>query len=292
MYAIKDNIIKKYGMQKLRIAIISNDDKLWSLYAWNNVLNSGLLKQEYDLVGLWTCDQKFGNKKNMQVRRWYLNTFRFWNFFKLFLFTVSFKAFAFIKALSGSYHISFAGLCKAHHIPYYKTALPNDPAFIKWLKENNIDILIIMVDHILKKEVLNAPNICVVNKHASLLPTNRGLYPYLWAKIANDLHGISFHKVNEAIDKGDLYYQETVDHPQLIRSMIKFYFYVHSNYYKMLGIALRNISGGHIIPQNEHLPSNYHSLPTLEDYSRFKKNGGKIINWKDIFLPVNLFKKV
>ncbi len=279
-------------MPKLRIAIISTDDKLWSLYAWNNVLNSGLLsREEYEVVGFWTCDQRFANKKEIKIRRWFLNTFRFWNFIKLFLFSVSFKITAFFKSIGGKYYTSFARLCKAHNINYYKTPLPNDPAFVTWIKTNNIDIVIIMIDHILKEEVLSAPNICVLNKHASMLPTNRGLFPYLWAGITHDDQGISFHKVNKAIDKGDLYYQEKVTNPELIKSMIAFYFYVHTDYYKMLAVALKNITTGTVVPPNGHLRSNYNSLPTYKDYLQFKKNGGRIINWKDIFLPAVLFSK-
>lgn len=278
-------------MEKLRIAIISNDDKTWSLFAWNNVLNAGLLNEAYELKGFWTCNQKFGNKKTIKVRKWYFNTFRFWNFLKLFAFTVSFKVLSFIRAFTGNYQTSFAGLCKAHKIPYYKTTLPNDPNFIKWVKGNNIDILIIMVDHILKKEILDAPNICVVNKHASLLPTHKGLYPYLWATIANNPYGISFHKVNEAIDEGDLYYQEKVDNPALIKSMISYYFYVHKDYYKMLFKALKNIAASITVPLDESLPVSYNSLPTAADYKKFKDKGGRIITWQDIFLPFSLFKK-
>jgi folate-dependent phosphoribosylglycinamide formyltransferase PurN len=278
-------------MQRLRIAIISTDDKLWSLYAWNKVLDSGLFGEEYELVGFWTCDQRFANKKEIKIRRWFLNTFRFWNFLKLFLFSVSFKTAAFFKSIFGNYHTSFARLCKAHKINYYKTPLPNDPALISWIKTNNIDIVVIMIDHILKQEVLDTPNICVLNKHASMLPANRGLFPYLWAGITNHNQGISFHKVNKAIDQGDLYYQEKVDNPELIKSMIAFYFYVHTDYYKMLAVALKNITTNTVIPLNKDLVANYNSLPTHEDYLRFKKNGGSIINWKDIFLPAILFNK-
>jgi folate-dependent phosphoribosylglycinamide formyltransferase PurN len=278
-------------MQKLRIAIISSDDKLWSLYAWNNVLNSGLLKEEYELAGFWTCDQRFANKKEIKIRRWFLNTFRFWNFFKLFMFSVSFRTAAFFKSIFGNYHTSFTSLCQAHKIQYYKTSLPNDPGFISWVKTNHIDIVIIMIDHILSEEVLDAPKICVLNKHASMLPANRGLFPYLWAGISNDSQGISFHKVNKAIDKGDLYYQEEVVNPELIKSMIAFYFYVHTDYYKMLAVALKNITTNTIIPSDKNLRANYNSLPTPKDYVQFKKNGGRVINWGDLFLPIVLFSK-
>ena len=113
----------------------------------------------------------------------------------------------------------------------------------------------------------------------------------LLQNLYHDEQGISFHKVNKAIDKGDLYYQEKVTNPELIKSMIAFYFYVHTDYYKMLAVALKNITADTVIPTNGHVRSNYNSLPTPKDYKLFKKNGGRVINWKDIFLPAVLFSK-
>jgi len=277
-------------MRKLKVAIITGDDKLWSLYAWNNVFNAQIFTEEYECAGFWTCSQKFSNKKKINAWAWYLNTFRFWNFLKLFCFVVSFKIFSFIKSLGGKYQLSFTKLCRVNKIPFYKTSNPNDTFFTEWIKANNIDILIIMVDYILKKDILAAPKICVVNKHAGFLPLNKGLFPFFWAKTFNQVQGISFHKVNEAIDEGDLYYQEKVEDIQYLKSMISFYFYVHKNYYRMLYPALKNISASITIPLNKDLPSSYHSLPIAADYIAFKKNGGKIITWDEIFLPLALLK--
>lgn len=278
------------SMRKLKIAIISGDDKLWSLYAWNNVFRSQSFIQEYDCAGFWICNQKFSNKKKASAWYWYLKTFRFWNFFKLFSFVVSFKIFSFIKSLAGKYQMSFSKLCKTNKIPFFKTPNPNDASFIEWVKANEIDIVLIMVDYILKKDILNAPKICVVNKHAGFLPMNKGLFPYFWAKLSNQLQGISFHKANEKIDEGDLYYQEKVESKEILRSMITFYFYVHKNYHLMLNIALENVLTKTIIPLHKDLPGSYHSLPEAADYITFKNNGGKIINWQDIFLPFELLK--
>ena len=279
-------------MGKLRVAIISNDDSLWSLYAWNNVFNLSTFTKDNDCIGFWNCDQKLHNKKKYPAWKLFLTTFRFWNFAKLAAFLISFKIFSFIKSLAGKYHFSFTQLCKAHNIPYNKIPHPNHPDFINWVKNNNIDVLIIMVDHILKIEIINAPKICVVNKHSGLLPSNKGLLPFFWAYLTDTQQGITFHKVTNEIDKGDFFYQEKVENPQLLKSMIVFYFYVHKNYYTMLDKVLKNIVAGTPIPLNEKIPSSYHSFPEAKDYAAFKKKGGKIITLSDLFLPITLFKKI
>jgi len=277
-------------MSKLKIAIISNDDNLWSLYAWNNVFNSQLFDKEYEVAGFWTCEQKFRNNNRFKVWQWYMNTFGAWNFLKLFCFVVFYQLVSFIKSLSGKFNTSFKGLCKKHHVPYFQTLSPNDPGFVQWVKDNNIDVLIIMVDHILKKEILSSPNICVVNKHASMLPANKGLFPFFWAKVYNDVQGVSFHKVNEAIDEGVLYHQQQVTDPSLLTSMIIFYFYVHHNYYSMLSAALKNIATGQTVTPPADIVPSYYGRPTNAHYEAFTKNGGRLINFKDIFLPLHLLK--
>jgi hypothetical protein len=277
-------------MNKLKVAIISNDDNLWSLYAWNNVFNSQLFRDKYEVLGFWTCAQKFGNNKRVAIWKWYLNTFGAWNFIKLFFFVVFYQVVSFIKSFSGKFSTSFKGLCQKNNVPYFQTASPNDQDFITWVKENHVDVLVIMVDHILKKEILDSPKICVVNKHASMLPANKGLFPFFWAKAYNEVQGISFHKVNEAIDEGDLYFQQEISDPSILSSMIIFYFYVHHNYFSMLGTALENISGSKTVTPPAGVSSSYYGRPTAAHYSDFKKNGGRLINFKDIFLPLHLLK--
>jgi folate-dependent phosphoribosylglycinamide formyltransferase PurN len=277
-------------MNKPKIAIISNADKLWSLHAWNNVFSSGILQKDYEVAGFWSCNQKFSNKKKLSAWSWYLKNFGFWNFFKLGLFVIFFQFFACIKWLWGKHQLSFKALSKKYHVPFYKINHPNNAEFIKWVKEQEIDILLIMVDHILKKDVLAAPKMYTLNKHAGLLPANKGLFPYFWAKLKQQPQGISFHEVTEAIDEGKLFYQETVQDVCINKSMVSFYYYVHSSYHRMLGQSLQNIKNNVIIAHAADLPHSYHSLPEKSDYVQFKKKGGDIIRWADLKLPLKLFR--
>jgi folate-dependent phosphoribosylglycinamide formyltransferase PurN len=276
-------------MGRQRIAIISNADKLWSLHAWNYVFNHGYLQENYDIVGFWSCNQKFSNKKKLSAWTWYLKTFGLFNFVKLGLFVVSFKICSSFKSLSGNYKLSFKALTQKYNIPFYKINQPNNPEFIKWVKDQHVDILLIMVDHILKKDILAAPKIYTLNKHAGMLPANKGLFPYFWAKLKQQPQGISFHEVTEAIDEGKLFYQETVQNPVVNKSMVSFYYYVHTNYYNMLMQALQNIKNNVIISNGGNLPHSYHSLPEVTDYKNFKEKSGSIISWLDILLPLKLF---
>lgn len=271
-------------MKEIKIAIICNDDKLWSLYAWNKTFKSKVFQGDFSCKAFWTCDNKLGNIKPNEVLKWYMGTFGKGNFLKLAMFTVLFKLNAIFKYLFDGYCLSFKSLSQKYNVPHYATSGPNDPQFIKWLKDNDIDVLIIMVGHILKHEVLAAPNMCVINKHASLLPSNKGVFPYFWAQLNQSPQGVSFHKVNEKIDEGDLVYQERVENTEHLKSMISFYFYVYKNYDKMLAKSLQNIKNNVSIPYPENIPSNYYGFPDHSDYKKFRNQGANIITLTDLFL--------
>lgn len=274
-------------MSKSKIAVICQNDKLWSLYAWNKVFREAKIIDEYDFIGFWTCDEKFSNIKKDNIWKWYVSVFGLLNFCKLAMFAVLFRFLLIYNSIFKGYFFSFKSLCKGFNILHYKTTSPNSSEFIKWIKENEVDILIIMVGHILKEEILNVPKICTVNKHAGLLPSNKGVFPYFWAITKGEKQGISFHIVNPKIDDGSLVYQEIVEDQKILKSMVSFYFYCYKEYAKMLLKSLENINKKIIVNASiDALPS-YHSLPRVTDYKKFTHKKGKIITLSDFFIIFN-----
>ena len=276
-------------MKKTRIAIVCQNDKLWSLYAWNKAIPLlTKMPEEYEIAGFWVCDERFINLEKNDIWKWYLKTFKTLNFLFLATFAVLFKIIAFTKSLRSGYSMSFKSLCKSYHIPYHTTSSPNNKELSDWVKENKIDILIIMVSHILKGDILNSASNCIINKHAALLPANKGVFPYIWAYIKKEPQGISFHKVVRKIDEGEILYQEKVEGKKLLSSMISFYFYTYKNYGLMLTMALKNAVNNTVMEPGKYVKPSYHSAPTAEDYFNFRKLKGKIITFKDLFLPFEL----
>ena len=277
--------------ERKRIAIICQKDTLWSLYAWNNTFKIDSFSKDYEIVGFWNCDEKLANIQQKDTLKWYFKIFGSFNFIKLGVFALVFKLIAFFHSLFNNYCFSFEALCVKYKINYYTTSNPNSSEFIEWVKKNEIDILIIMVGHILKKEILETPSICTINKHAGLLPSNKGVFPYFWAKIKNEKQGITFHKVNLAIDDGDILYQEIVEDQSNTTSMIRFYFYGYKKYGVMLMQALLAIDRDRMIPEQKELIPSYHGLPELKDFTKFTQKKGKIIQLSDLFLPFNFLNK-
>tara|TARA_B100001964_G_C14046941_1_gene515203 strand:- start:277 stop:714 length:438 start_codon:yes stop_codon:yes gene_type:complete len=145
-----------------------------------------------------------------------------------------------------------------------------------------------MCSYILKDKTISSPKLGIINKHAALLPANKGLFPYFWARLKNQKQGVSFHMVVRKIDGGKVLAQEYVPsyHTQ---SMIDFYFYVYrQRYADMLIESLNRLSSGQHIDQSHNYPASYHGLPTQDDYIKFRKQGGKIIRWRDVLIALKL----
>ena len=82
----------------------------------------------------------------------------------------------------------------------------NSEESIKKLKEINPDFLIVVAyGQILRKQVLEIPNIETLNVHASLLPKYRGAAPINWSIINGEkMTGVTIMRVEEGLDTGDM----------------------------------------------------------------------------------------
>ena len=104
-----------------------------------------------------------------------------------------------------------ADVCRDMGVPVRQVASVNAPAFIEYLREQNVDVLFHQTPEILRAPVLGAPRIAVVNRHMSLLPAYRGAWPIFW-QLANGEQtvGVSVHIVDEGIDSGAVLSQQAL----------------------------------------------------------------------------------
>lgn len=80
------------------------------------------------------------------------------------------------------------------------------------LAELNPDLFVsVHFDQILKPDILSVPQIGTLNVHGSLLPRNRGLFPYFWALANGDEEsGVTVHWIDPGIDTGAIVAQKRV----------------------------------------------------------------------------------
>ena len=89
-------------------------------------------------------------------------------------------------------------------LPVLQPARPVGDLFLAGLKRLEADLgVVVAYGHILRREVLDAPDRGMINVHASLLPRFRGAAPIQHALLAGDREtGISIMRMEEGLDSG------------------------------------------------------------------------------------------
>ena len=250
----------------MRLTFFLDHDVCWNLNALNKSI-SLLLKKKFVINGIWIFPEKLSHHSGLNIKLWYFKTFGFFNFFKLCIFYF----FVLLNNLSKKKYkkqgCNFEDLSKKYNFKINYTKNPNDRRISKFIKKNKTDIIIILTNHILKKKIINSPKLGLINKHSSLLPALKGLFPYFWAKIYNLNNGITFHLVNDKIDSGKILFQKKLK--KNFPSMISFYCYVFNKYPLFLVRSLINIKKK--TKFKFYYKSSYYSLPSKDNFMDFKK---------------------
>lgn len=154
-----------------RICIVAEDDDIWGLSAWERTIPV-LRASGHELVGIWRCPVALGGMRGREILLWYLRTFGLSDFAKLVLFALLAKLTCRLHALTGRRASSIAHLASKARVALHDCASPNDPGLAQWIKQQEVDVLLISVGFILKGDILDAPRLGIINKHAALLPGN------------------------------------------------------------------------------------------------------------------------
>ena len=102
-------------------------------------------------------------------------------------------------------------LAKKHNIRIYNSQNVNSKEFENQIKEMKIDYAFTFGFRILKENIIDAPLKGCINFHPAYLPNNRGATPSKWVIANNESKtGITFHYINNGIDKGDIIQQYEV----------------------------------------------------------------------------------
>lgn len=95
--------------------------------------------------------------------------------------------------------------CKKNHIPYY--AFDQNHKITDFLHTFNEKTLIISANnhYIFPKEIIDKPQMKIINFHNALLPLYRGVNAPIWSIYNQDkISGITWHIVNAKIDSGSI----------------------------------------------------------------------------------------
>lgn len=257
----------------MKINILVDNDKCWNLNIIKRLIPY-LKKKDIIVDHIWILPNKLSIMKGNKISIWYLKTFGILVFLKLSIFYLLTLLFNFFNRIN-----DFKDLSLYHNIKFNYIRSTNDKYLLKNINTDKKKISLLITNHILKKKLINKKNHLFINKHSSLLPSYKGLMPYLWTKIDNKDNGITFHLVNEKIDSGKIIFQKRIK--TNFNSMIEFYLDIFHRFPICFLNALKNLEKKKFIKTKNK--KSYYSIPTKKDYCNFLEKKGKIILFSDFF---------
>lgn len=260
-----------------RIAIFTFDDNVWAFPAWKQTIPR--LLEKYIVTGICLFPDSVGQIKGIKKYLWYLSVFGAGNFLILCLYALKKRI---ITIASGTQN--WKQLAKQHGLQLFQANTPNSRNVIEWIKNNHIDVIIILVNNILKEKIIRAPNIGIINTHPAMLPSCRGLCPFFWAKLTGNPTGITLHQVAPNIDTGNLLVQLKYPVQQSNISMLRFFNGVYALFPELVTLAVEKLITREYMRPLKNLESSYYSLPSRSDYKTFRKKSFKITEAGDLML--------
>ena len=162
---------------------------------------------------------------------------------------------------------------------FLKTENINSESVIKYLKGNNVDLIVsFSAPCIFRKELLEVPRYGCINLHCSLLPEFSGLLPSFWTLYEKASHiGATIHMMDNRIDNGDILDQVKLETPKNIS------IYENIKITKELGgnlmvKVIKKIIKNEITKiDNKYDEKKYRTWPTIDQLKEFRKDGGKLV---------------
>ncbi|SMO37603.1 formyltransferase family protein [Solitalea koreensis] len=123
---------------------------------------------------------------------------------------VAFSLNDFNRLIKGEGYLQLSRVARKKKIPFFAFTKEEQSDFAQWIKKLNPELLVIYsMGHLLSKEIVDLPNLTIINYHPSLLPQYRGPNPDFWIYYYMDLNpGGTVHLVDHGEDTGAILFAE------------------------------------------------------------------------------------
>lgn len=242
-----------------------------------NMLRVIALARPGDLVGVGAVRHRAGAEGRLA---YYRKQFSFWGPKG---FAVNATSVAMHALLGGAplpvalkgFH-SLRAVSRAHGIPFRIVDDVNEPAFVEFLKGQELDVIVSSQGQIFRPRLLAASRLACINRHSSLLPQYGGLKPVFWAMLHGEAEvGVSVHVMEEAIDRGRVLAQIRVraDSGKGLYELYKDVFDVSGT---AILRALDVLEGNGSAPSMDDSSPSYFREPSASDIRRFRQLGNRM----------------
>lgn len=100
--------------------------------------------------------------------------------------------------------------CKENNVPFKSVASLNTEEAVNFTKSQDVDFVIYSGGGILRKNIIKAPNVGVLNAHSGWLPFFRGMNVIEWSLLYGVKPQTTIHFINVGIDTGEILYSEEI----------------------------------------------------------------------------------
>jgi len=114
------------------------------------------------------------------------------------------------KARFNSDYADLEPVANQYGVPVHRIKNINDQETVKHIKSLDPDVMFVFgFSQLIKKEILDIPDLGCIGTHPALLPKNRGRHPLTWALIDDlTVSGLTFFYLDEGADSGDILWQK------------------------------------------------------------------------------------
>lgn len=249
----------------MRITILLNNN-IYATLMFEDFIKEN--KDKIDYVYVFPSINKKRSRKKELI--FILNLYGFRGFVKKLFNLLHFR-------LNNSKSRNICKMLESVGLPMKKFSSPKDKEFIKHFKSIAPEIVFVALPHLIPDEVIKIPKIGMYNKHSSLLPSYKGVYPVFWQMLNKEKNiGISIHQMTNKIDGGKIIYQKSYFRDPT-KSFDDNYLFIIENTSKVLSDSLKHIRNNTIEKLIDTPTESYYSFPSKSDIRIFKALGNKII---------------
>ncbi|MBI4678116.1 MAG: hypothetical protein HY748_11090 [Elusimicrobia bacterium] len=255
----------------MRVAVFLEEDYTFTFGMLEALIPR--LRSGHEVAGVVAFPNRLTRHQGIGIYRKYVEVFGFAVFMRLACKTIAGRLRRLSNVILGkSACWTFAGLCTSRGVPYLHSRDPNGEEVVAWVKDRRVDVVLAFVGYILKQHILAAPRVCVINKHAAILPASRGVFPVFWSLLHDEPVGVTIHKVDERIDAGEIVLQKVYE-KRKDWSVWDYYQLVYSEAPDLIVESLALLESGGRRPVADRPSPSYRGLPTRQDYLEFRGRG-------------------
>lgn len=131
--------------------------------------------------------------------------------------------------------------------------------------------------YIIEPNVIDAVDQRIINMHISFLPYNRGAQPNFWSFIDDTPKGVTIHRLERGLDKGDIICQKKVMFDESVETFASTYVKLNNEIVKLLQENWEQIKSGQIKGKMQEGSGSYHDVSAFRAYTERYP-----LNWNDV----------